>query len=115
MFTMGPVAVAVSLPAGALRALISRTTDNAERVLEMTHMHLGRRPVRKLHGLLALWVTCVTSASAQTTGPVCTAVASSNNALYLVSQSGSLVSQLLTDSLPKLSVAIAPEANKVAY
>jgi hypothetical protein len=81
----------------------------------MTHMHLGRRPVRKLHGLLALWVTCVTSASAQTTGPVCTAVASSNNALYLVSQSGSLVSQLLTDSLPKLSVAIAPEANKVAY
>ena len=47
--------------------------------------------------------------------PNCNALVSANNQLFLVSQTGSVFNQFVTDSLPKESVALSPDGSKVAY
>jgi hypothetical protein len=56
----------------------------------------------------------VASAAAQT--PLsCNALISANNQLYLVARDGTLLSQFITDGLPKTSITLSPDGTKAAY
>lgn len=53
-------------------------------------------------------------ATAQTS-LACHALVSANNQLYLVSRDGTVLSQFVTDGLPKTSIALSPDGTKAAY
>jgi hypothetical protein len=64
---------------------------------------------------LAGAISTAQTVAAETTAPVCQALVSRANDLYLVSDSGAILRQFTTDGAVKQSPAVAPDGTRVAF
>jgi hypothetical protein len=65
--------------------------------------------------LIAVLLSALTWNAHAQTQPVCKALASANNQLYLVASDGSLIGQFPTDTQAKSGIGLSPDGSKVVY